>query len=54
MVRRRSGLILEITDGVGFGYRGNLFYDLAKASTIRLALAQAEELRHLGVAALAL
>lgn len=54
MVRRRSGLILEITDGVGPRYRGSLFYDLAKASAIRLALAQAEELRPHGVAALAL
>jgi len=54
MVRRSSGLVLEITDGVGAGYRGNLFYDLAKASVIRLALAQAEELRPHGIAALAL
>ena len=54
MVRRGRGLVLEITDGVGSGYRGNLFYDLAKTSVIRLALAQAEELRAHGVAALAL
>lgn len=54
MIRRGSGLILEITDGTGPGYRGNLFYDLAKASAIRLALAQAEELRPHGIAALAL
>jgi NAD(P)-dependent dehydrogenase (short-subunit alcohol dehydrogenase family) len=54
MVRRGRGLILEITDGTGTGYRGNLFYDLAKVSVIRLALAQSEELRPHGVAALAL
>ncbi|MGI8911840.1 MAG: SDR family oxidoreductase [Rubrobacteraceae bacterium] len=54
MVRRERGLILEITDGVGSGYRGNLFYDLAKTSVIRLGLAQAEELGRHGVAALAL
>lgn len=54
MVRRKQGLILEITDGTGAGYRGNLYYDLAKASVIRIALAQAEELRLHGVAALAL
>jgi hypothetical protein len=48
------GLIQEITDGTGTGYRANLFHDLAKAAAIRLALAQAEELRHHGVAALAL
>ena len=54
MVRRKSGLILEITDGVGDGYRGSLFYDLAKTSVIRFALAQAVELRQHKVAALAL
>lgn len=54
MVRRESGLILEITDGVGSGYRGSLFYDLVKTSVIRLALAQAVELRQHNVAALAL
>jgi NAD(P)-dependent dehydrogenase (short-subunit alcohol dehydrogenase family) len=54
MVRRKSGLILEITDGVGSGYRGSLFYDLVKTSVIRLALAQAVELRQHKVAALAL
>ena len=54
MVRRKSGLVLEITDGVGDGYRGSLFYDLVKTSVIRLALAQAVELRQHKVAALAL
>ncbi len=54
MVRRRGGLIVEITDGVRLEYRGNLFYDSAKASTIRLALAQAEELRPHDITALAL
>ena len=54
MVRRKRGLILEITDGVGAGYRGSLFYDLVKASVIRLALAQAVELHQHKVAALAL
>jgi len=57
MVRQgaqRRGLILEITDGTGAGYRGNLFYDLAKASVIRLALAQSEELRSHNVTAIAL
>jgi NAD(P)-dependent dehydrogenase (short-subunit alcohol dehydrogenase family) len=54
MVRRKGGLILEITDGVGAGYRGSLFYDLVKTSVIRLALAQAVELRQHKVAALAL
>lgn len=53
MVARRQGLIVEITDGDGVDYRGNLFYDLAKASAIRLALAMAEELRPHQVTALA-
>lgn len=54
LVARRGGLIVEVTDGTGAGYRGNLFYDLAKSSVIRLAYAQAEELRPHGVAAVAL
>lgn len=53
MVAQRRGLIVEITDGDTAAYRGNLFYDLAKASVIRLAFAMAEELRPHGVAALA-
>jgi NAD(P)-dependent dehydrogenase (short-subunit alcohol dehydrogenase family) len=54
MAARRQGLVLEITDGNRFGYRGNLFYDLAKVSAIRLAFAMAEELRPHNVTALAL
>jgi NAD(P)-dependent dehydrogenase (short-subunit alcohol dehydrogenase family) len=54
MVERGSGLIVEVTDGVTERYRGSLFYDLAKASVIRLALAQAEDLRPHNVAAVAL
>ena len=54
MVERRRGLVLEVTDSVGPEYRGNLYYDLAKSSAIRLALAQAEDLRPHGVAALAI
>jgi NAD(P)-dependent dehydrogenase (short-subunit alcohol dehydrogenase family) len=54
MVERRSGLIVETTDGDRPDYRGNLFYDLAKASAIRLALAMGEDLRGKGVTALAL
>ena len=54
LVERRAGLVVEITDGAGSEYRGNFFYDLAKASVIRLAYAMAEELRPFGVAAVAL
>jgi NAD(P)-dependent dehydrogenase (short-subunit alcohol dehydrogenase family) len=53
MVARQTGLIVEITDGDQPTYRGNLFYDLAKASVIRLAYGMAEELRLHGVTALA-
>lgn len=53
MVPHRHGLIVEITDGITDRYRGSLFYDLAKASVIRFAQAQAEELRPHNVAAVA-
>jgi NAD(P)-dependent dehydrogenase (short-subunit alcohol dehydrogenase family) len=54
MVARRRGLVVEVTDGNTARYRGSFFYDLAKASVIRLAQAQAAELRPYGVAAVAL
>jgi NAD(P)-dependent dehydrogenase (short-subunit alcohol dehydrogenase family) len=53
MVRRGRGLIVEMTDGETERYRGTLFYDLAKAAAIRLALAQDHELRRHGVRAVA-
>ena len=49
----RGGLVVEITDGDDLRYRGNLFYDLAKVSVIRLAVAMGQELRERGVAAVA-
>ncbi|MET8046289.1 SDR family oxidoreductase [Streptosporangium sp. NPDC005286] len=61
MIARRSGLVVEITDGterdvdeVLGGYRGSFFYDLAKHTVIRLARNQAAELKPHGVAAVAL
>ncbi len=54
MVARGGGLIVEMTDGVSPEYRGSLFYDLAKASVIRIAMAEAEDLRPRGVAVVAL
>ncbi|MER7754159.1 SDR family oxidoreductase [Kitasatospora sp. NPDC097643] len=54
MVARRSGLVVEVTDGNTARYRGSFFYDLAKSTVIRLAFAQAEELRPHEVAAVAL
>ena len=44
MVERGGGLIVEVTDGDTLGYRGNLFYDLAKNAVIRLAYAMAADL----------
>ncbi|WP_394828658.1 SDR family oxidoreductase [Pendulispora albinea] len=51
--KRERGLIIEVTDGNHFGYRGNLFYDLVKMSVLRLAFAMARELRRHPVTALA-
>ncbi len=53
LMRTGGGLIVEITDGDNYQYRGNLFYDLVKTSVIRLAFAYARELRHKGVTAVA-
>lgn len=53
MVARGRGLIVEVTDGVDYRYRGNLYYSLAKVSNIHLAEAMAAELRPHGVTALA-
>ncbi|MDE3262025.1 MAG: SDR family oxidoreductase [Acidobacteriota bacterium] len=54
MVEQGSGLIVEVTDGDTLGYRGNLFYDLAKNAVIRLATAMAADLHAHRVTALAL
>jgi NAD(P)-dependent dehydrogenase (short-subunit alcohol dehydrogenase family) len=53
MMRHGAGLIVEVTDGLGHEYRGNLAYDLTKTAVNRLALAQAAELREHGITALA-
>jgi NAD(P)-dependent dehydrogenase (short-subunit alcohol dehydrogenase family) len=54
MVARGQGLVIEITDGNSPDYRGNLFYDLAKSSIIRLALGMSHELRDKGITVVAL
>ncbi|MFC4599798.1 SDR family oxidoreductase [Cohnella hongkongensis] len=51
LVRRGEGLIVEVTDGYDYRYRGNLPYSLAKVSAIHLAEALAAELRPHGVSA---
>jgi NAD(P)-dependent dehydrogenase (short-subunit alcohol dehydrogenase family) len=50
----KKGLIVEITDGDGFYYRGNLYYDLTKTNAIRLAMILATELRKKNIACLAI
>ncbi len=53
MVARGQGLVIEVTDGTDYRYRGNLFYSLAKISAIHLAEAMAEDLRKYNITALA-
>ncbi len=48
------GIIFEITDGDHYGYRGNLFYDMAKTNIIRLTFAMAWELRRKNIKAIAI
>lgn len=54
MVAQGHGLVIEMTDGDSPNYRGHLYYDLVKASVIRLAYGMAQELQRHGVTALAL
>jgi NAD(P)-dependent dehydrogenase (short-subunit alcohol dehydrogenase family) len=54
MFDRGLGLIVEITDGDFFQYRGNIFYDLVKTSVIRLAFIMSFELRKRNIVAVAL
>ena len=53
MVARRQGLVIEVTDGTDYHYRGSLFYSLAKISAIHLAEAMAADLRKYNITALA-
>ncbi|WP_437291967.1 SDR family oxidoreductase [Sorangium sp. So ce406] len=58
LIRRPGGLVVEITDGTAEynagHYRVSFFYDLAKTAVLRMAFAQAEELRAHGGTAVAL
>jgi NAD(P)-dependent dehydrogenase (short-subunit alcohol dehydrogenase family) len=49
LIKNPGGLVVEMTDGTAEynseNYRLSLFYDLAKTSVIRMAWAQAQELR---------
>ena len=58
LIRRRGGLVIEVTDGTAeynaANYRLSVFYDLAKTSVIRLAWSQGHELASHGCTAVAL
>jgi NAD(P)-dependent dehydrogenase (short-subunit alcohol dehydrogenase family) len=58
LIRRPGGLVVEMTDGTADynarNYRVNAFYDLAKASVLRLAWSQGHELAEFGCTAVAL
>jgi NAD(P)-dependent dehydrogenase (short-subunit alcohol dehydrogenase family) len=58
LIRQPGGLLVEVTDGTAeynaSRYRISVFYDLAKASVIRLAFAQGHELGPHGGTAVAL
>jgi NAD(P)-dependent dehydrogenase (short-subunit alcohol dehydrogenase family) len=50
---RAGGLVVEITDGDAYFYRGHFFYDLVKTTVIRMAFALSQELQGRGVTAVA-
>ena len=54
MIEKKRGLVLEITDGLGDGYRGQILHDMIKAAVLRLGYAMAWDLRGTGVTALTL
>jgi NAD(P)-dependent dehydrogenase (short-subunit alcohol dehydrogenase family) len=58
LLRRLGGLVVEVTDGTAAynaeRYRISMFYDLAKTSAIRMAWAQAQEVRSHGGTAVSL
>ncbi len=53
LIQDNTGVVIEITDGDHYGYRGNLFYDLVKTSIIRIAFIMAKELKKKGISAVA-
>ncbi len=50
---RAGGLVVEITDGDAYFYRGHFFYDLVKTTVIRMAFALSQELKERNITALA-
>jgi NAD(P)-dependent dehydrogenase (short-subunit alcohol dehydrogenase family) len=55
MVENRKGLVVEVTDGIGYELREfNFYYDLEKTTNIRLAQSLAQQLRQYKIAVVAL
>ncbi|GEP10489.1 SDR family NAD(P)-dependent oxidoreductase [Methylobacterium gnaphalii] len=54
MISAKSGLIVLVSFGTEDGYLGDIYYDLAKATTNRLAFACAADLAPYGIACLGL
>ncbi|UOQ46361.1 SDR family oxidoreductase [Halobacillus salinarum] len=54
MKQNNAGLIVEITDGVDYEYRGNFYYSLAKVSNIHMAKAMSEDLKAYNITSIAL
>jgi len=54
MLEKKGGLIVGITDGDGYYYRGQFYYDFVKTNVIRMAFALAYELRRQKIACVAL
>ncbi|HET9702654.1 MAG TPA: SDR family oxidoreductase [Vicinamibacterales bacterium] len=50
---RQGGLVVEITDGDSYFYRGNFLYDFVKTAVIRMAFGLSQELQGRDVTALA-
>ena len=53
MLEGKGGLIAGITDGDGYYYRGQFYYDFVKTNVIRMAFALACELRRSRIASVA-
>ena len=50
---RPGGLVVEVTDGDSYFYRGNFIYDLVKTTVIRMAFGLSQELKGRGINAVA-
>lgn len=53
LMMKNNGIIVEITDGDSYHYRGNLFYDFVKTNIIRIAFVMAKELRKTNIKSVA-